>query len=125
MSAASTQISLYCTAVCSEWSSYSQTPSRHCQRVITVKPGVSPTEPGGTDLSSTSFHLCLNVTPVKAHTHREAHTLFIRQGFPPCHIHFLSPHSYFVTQIPNPSIRIIFVFFQEHLVHKDPHIFQR
>lgn len=50
-------------------------PSPHCQTVIRVKPGVSPTVPEGADLSTTSFHLCLNATALKAdiHTPRRTH----------------------------------------------------
>lgn len=79
-------ISLKCRALCSEWSSSSQAPppkpppSPHCQTVIRVKPGVSPTVPEGADLSTTSFHLCLNATALKAdiHTLRRTHISFAR-----------------------------------------------
>lgn len=68
----------HCTPEYSECGSNSQTPSLHCQ-VISVKPGVSPTEPGGTDLPSTGFHLCLNATALKAHTYNS----FIMTNFLP------------------------------------------
>lgn len=68
-------ISLKCRALCSEWSPPPKPPpSPHCQTVIRVKPGVSPTVPEGADLSTTSFHLCLNATALKADIHTPRHT---------------------------------------------------
>ncbi len=60
--------------------------SPHRQRVISVKPGVSPTEPGATAIPSSGFYLPLNTTALNTQTH-----IIYSQRFPTSS-HSISPN---------------------------------